>query len=284
MSNANTLGAFLRSRRDATSPADVGLPPGVRRRAPGLRRAELAMLAGISVDYLVRLEQGRDQHPSSQVLGALGDALQLSIDERVHLKRLAKVSSGECQFSEPETAEPNRKVRPTVRALLRQFEPGIALVVNMVGEVLAFTSGYDRLARDTGILDPDVPSLPRFVFTDTRAREVYADWDAVADHHVATLLSWPPDPHVRDLIDDLTSLAGATFSEHLERHPVPRGTGVERWAHPTVGELRLSYESLELPVADGQRLLVYLPADEATAEAIGRLQRGRPGRLRAVSS
>src|SRR5262249_29462154 len=90
----NVLGNFLRARRERLTPAEVGLPAGVRRRTPGLRRSELATLAGISVDYLVRLEQGRDRHPSMQVIGALADALRLPADEQVRLRVLAKGSNG----------------------------------------------------------------------------------------------------------------------------------------------------------------------------------------------
>src|ERR1700754_869172 len=110
------LGAFLRAHREAVSPAAVGLPNGTRRRTPGLRRAELATLAGVSVDYLTRLEQGRDRSPSAQVLAALAETLGLSRDERIHLHRLAKTAAtttGGCVG-----ATRPRTVRPTVRALL----------------------------------------------------------------------------------------------------------------------------------------------------------------------
>src|SRR5215470_5991856 len=111
------LGAFLRARREAVPPAAVGLPHGTRRRTPGLRRAELATISGISVDYLTRLEQGRDRNPSPQVLGALADALRLSMAERIHLRNLAKAASGADTLC-PGRLPPERDVRPTMRALL----------------------------------------------------------------------------------------------------------------------------------------------------------------------
>src|SRR5690242_19606777 len=111
----NELGTFLRARRAEVTPAEVGLPPGHRRRTPGLRRAEVAMLAGVSVEYLIRLEQGRDRHPSAQVLAALAGPLRLTAAERAHLQRLTKISAAGCAGLAP---EPVRTVRPGLRAVL----------------------------------------------------------------------------------------------------------------------------------------------------------------------
>ncbi|MBA2496722.1 MAG: helix-turn-helix domain-containing protein, partial [Acidimicrobiia bacterium] len=167
------LGAFLRNRREAVTPAEVGLPAGQRRRTTGLRRAEVATLAGVSVDYLIRIEQGRDTHPSAQVLAALADALRLSEDDRDHLRQLAVISNGTelC----PQAIAAARTVRPTVRALLARLEPAPAFVLNHLGDLLAWTDGYERLARPVGILDGDGPNLLWFTFTDKRARTAYPD-------------------------------------------------------------------------------------------------------------
>ncbi|MBC6456693.1 helix-turn-helix domain-containing protein [Actinomadura sp. HBU206391] len=283
----NELGLFLRGRREAVTPADVGLPSGTRRRTPGLRRAELATLAGVSVEYLARLEQGRDRHPSVQVLGALADALRLSADERLYLRRLSKGTGGNLLC--PGAAPPARSVRPTVRALLDRLEPAPAILLNRLSDVLAFTTGYERLAGPSGLLDADPPNLIRFVFTDPRARARYPDWDRVADEQVASLRSeaYRADPHVAELADELTVTAGAPFTDRLQAAPlsVPRRTGVERLLHPDVGELRLAYETLGvgLPDADERRLIVYLPADEATSAALDHLNGRQPGALRAVT-
>jgi transcriptional regulator with XRE-family HTH domain len=269
--SATELGDFLRARREAVTPADVGLPGGPRRRTPGLRRSELATLAGVSVEYLTRLEQGRDRHPSAQVLGALADALRLDHDERIHLLRLTKETSGGlCPGAEP----PALAVRPTVRALLDRLEPAPASVVNRLGDVIAFTTGYALIAGPLGLLDAQPPNLVRFVLTDPRARTAYPEWDRIADERVAGLRaeSGRGDPHFRELIDELTVTAGAPFTERLAAGSVlPRRTGVERLVHPEVGELRLAYETLDLPDVDGQRLVVQLPADDATAAALDRL-------------
>jgi transcriptional regulator with XRE-family HTH domain len=267
----NQLGSFLRARREAVTPAQVGLPVNGRRRTPGLRRAELATLAGVSVDYLTRLEQGRDRRPSPQVLAALADALRLPTVERVHLRMISKSADG--GLSCMEAGPPARSVRPTVRALLGRLEPGPAVLLNRLGEILAHTSGYARLAGPIGLLDADPPSLVEYAFTDARARCAFPDWDDLADRLVADLrLPGRGDPHLDRLVDELTVTAGAQFTDRFHGPPgLPRRTGVERMRHPEAGELRLAYEILELPDHADQRLLVHLPADDATAAALDAL-------------
>ncbi|GGK58532.1 helix-turn-helix domain-containing protein [Streptomyces flaveus] len=281
----NELGTFLRTCREAVTPAEVGLPTGPRRRTPGLRRAELATLAGISVEYLTRLEQGRDHNPSSQVLGALADALRLAVHDRILLRRLAK-ESGDDSVLCSGGMTPTRTVRPTARALLDRLEPTPAVLLNWLGDILAYTTGYERLAAPLGLLDGAHPSILRYVFTDERARTAYPDWDRVADEQVAAFRHEAPssDPHVAALIDELTITAGAPFADRMAAVPVmPRSAGADLVAHPEVGRLRLAHETLALP-NDGQRLIVHLPADDATADALDRLNGRRPGALRAVNS
>ncbi len=278
----NELGTFLRACRESVTPAEVGLPAASRRRTPGLRRAELATLAGISVEYLTRLEQGRDRHPSGQVLGALANAMRLPYEQRVELRRLSKKVAGltYCMEAEP----PARTVRPTVRALLDGFE--LAIVVNRLGEVLAHTAGYARLAGPVGLLDGDPPSLLRYLFTDPRARTTFPEWDHLADERVAalTIAASRDDPHVATLADELALTAGPVFSARLDRPATaPACSGVQRMTHPEAGELRLAFETLELPEADGQQIVVYLPADPATKAALTELGRPAPGTLRVVS-
>ncbi|MCZ4123604.1 helix-turn-helix domain-containing protein [Streptomyces sp. H39-S7] len=280
----NELGLFLRVRREGLAPGEVGLPTGTRRRTPGLRRSELAMLAGVSVEYVTRLEQGRDRRPSPQVLSALADALRLTANERIHLHRLTKGAAP--GFSCLAGAPPARTVRASVLALLDRLEPVPALLLNRLSDVLAWTSGYERLAGPLGLLEGTPPNLTRFVFSDDRARTVYPDWDLVADQRVAALKQGPfrADPHVAALADELTVTAGTAFAGRVERLPgLPRSNGVERLAHPGAGELRLAYETLDLTADDDQRLVVHLPADDATSAALDRLTGRRPGALRAVS-
>src|ERR1019366_797642 len=164
------LGDFLRARRDSTGPDVVGLPAGARRRAPGLRRSELAALAGIRggvrVGFRVGIGQGRGRSPSAAVVNALAEALRLDAAEREHLRHLTKITGGTCVGAR---AQPGRDVRPGARRLLDGFEPGIAVISNRFGDLLACTSGFEVIARLAGLLDGDRPNLTRFVFTDPRA-------------------------------------------------------------------------------------------------------------------
>lgn len=264
------LGDYLRARRDATTPAAVGLPGGERRRAPGLRRSEVAALAGISVEYLVRIEQGRDNNPSSSVLNALAEALRLDATERHHLREVAKCSSGTCRAA----AQPLRiDVRPTVRALLAQIEPGIAYVTNRLGDLLAYTESFELLARSAGLLEDPHPNLTRFVFADERARSFFPEWDRIADECALPLSFGAPSPRSDQLIADLTAAAGPEFTRRLHSHDLPRSAR-QVWSHPLAGELCFDRETLALPAADAQQLIVLLPAGEATQAAMSRLRRG----------
>jgi transcriptional regulator with XRE-family HTH domain len=280
----NELGTFLRTRREAVTPAEVGLPTGSRRRTPGLRRAELATLAGVSVEYLTRLEQGRDRNPSPQVLGALADALRLAVPDRILLRRLTKGAGADAVMCTAGMT-PSRAVRPTTRALLDRLEPAPAVLLNWLGEILVYTTGYQRIAAPLGLLDGMHPNVLRYVFTDQRARTAYADWDRVADEQIAVLRHEAPsnDPYVTALTDELTVTAGALFADRLAAVPVmPRRAGADLITHPEAGPLRLAYETLALP-DDGQRMVVYLPADDTTATALDRLNGRQPGALRAVN-
>jgi len=279
------LGAFIRSRREAVRPADVGLPAGSRRRTPGLRRSELATLAGVSVDYLIRLEQGRDTHPSTQVLAALADALRLDEDDLTHLRGMSVVSNGTelC----PHARAAARLIRPPVRAMLDRFEPTPAVVINHRSDLLAWNDSYDRLARPVGVLDTDEPNLLRFVFTDERAHAAYPDWSDVADGHIADLQAAlrGPDDDGRVLAARLVAEGGPEFAERWAKGAVARRrSGVEAMAHPEVGLLRLAFETLTLPDPDRQRLVVYLPADAATASGLDRLAGRQPGALRSMNA
>ena len=258
----NELGLFLRSRRETITPAELGLPGGSRRRTPGLRRAEVASLAGVSVEYVTRLEQGRDRHPSAPILGALAGALRLSPSERVHLYRLSSLTGS--------GGEPSLTVRDPVRAVLLRLDPAAAVVTNHLGDLLAWTSGFEWLAAPVGLLDGTPPNLNRYVFADRRARTTFPDWDRMADDRVADLKQGPfrADPALAALADELTVTAGDSFDRRTRAIPGgPRAHGTHRWVHPSAGELRMAYETLTLPADDGQHLTVHLPADPATEDA-----------------
>ncbi|MFD0256659.1 helix-turn-helix domain-containing protein [Kitasatospora indigofera] len=274
------LGDFIRAKRDRIQPESLGVPDHGRRRSPGLRRSDLATRAGISVEYLTRLEQGRDRNPSVAVVNALADALSLDPSERTHLRYLTKITGGECT-AHPRPEPPRREVRPAVRETLRLLEPGIAVLTNRLGDVLARTSGYELLMDGGGLLDADTPNLTRYVFTDPRARTFFADWDDVADEQAFDLWLGPSVENTEWLTAELAPTAGPEFTRRLNRHLVP-ARGVLRIDHPSGHTLRLLRETLEL-TADAQQLVVLLPADDATAQALDQLRRRTPGRLRAIS-
>jgi transcriptional regulator with XRE-family HTH domain len=279
----NELGAFIRSRREALTPEEVGLPNGGRRRTPGLRRSELATLAGISVDYLIRIEQGRDTHPSPSVVVGLADALRLDHEDRNHLKKLGAVSAAPELCPGPIPAA--RAIRPAVAAVLASLEPAPALVLNHLADILAWTDTYAALAGPLGILDPDTPNLIRYTFTDRRARAAYPDWDRVAVEQVANLrASCTGVPDIDALVADLSDAGGDEFTRRWDARPVERKTaGTKRIVHPEVGALTIEFETLQLADRDDQRLVVYLPGDDATAVAFDQLSGRRPGALHAVS-
>lgn len=282
-----TLGAFLRARREQLQPRDVGLPDNGRRRTPGLRREEVAALAGVSIDYLVRLEQGKDTRPSGQVLAALADALRLDDDARIHVKKLATITGNPelCPSHAPEQVP----VAPTVQVMLDRFDPVPAFVVGPWGDLLAGNSTWHALARPLGYFDVEPANLARHAFLAPGAKEVYPDWSAVADEQVARLratsMHWGFDDGYQALIDDLRG--HAEFDRRWSAYAVSaKHRGTKRVVHPDVGELRVDFEVLLLPDDAEQRIVAWLPADGATAEAIEQAVRretpSSPATLRVV--
>jgi len=268
----NELGAFLRFRREQLSPADVGLPRAGRRRTPGLRREEVATLAGVSIDYLVRLEQGRDRNPSASVVNALADALRLDSNGRSHLAKLATCAST------PELCPTGSgtvdTVASTVRLLLDRLHPTPAVVIGPWYQLIAFNLAWDRLMRPTGVLDDPGSNLARFTFLDVRAHTVFPDWVEFADEQVAVLwessVRWRHDGRLARLLDEL--LAANEFAERWRAHDVARKSlGPTRILHPEGGELRVDLEVLLMSDDTDQRLVAWLPSDEATNVALDRI-------------
>jgi transcriptional regulator with XRE-family HTH domain len=261
MDASNRLGEFLRARRALVRPEDVGLPDVGRRRVSGLRREELAMLAGVSVDYYVRIEQGRDTHPSAQVLDALARVLGLDDDAVAHLHDLARPTPPRRRGrSRPE------RVRPGVLRLLERFDGVPAFVLGRRMDVLA----YNALA---GALMPALArerNMVRLVFLDPTARDAYPDWDVVAHETVATLRAAAgadlDDPRLTELVGEL-SLKSDDFRRLWARHDVrEKASGTKRILHPMVGELVLGYETLRVADAPGQLLIGYHAEPGSAAE------------------
>ncbi|MFF2021934.1 helix-turn-helix domain-containing protein [Streptomyces sp. NPDC058171] len=270
---ATPLGDFIRAKRDSVQPESLGLPGHGRRRSPGLRRSDLAARADISVEYLARIEQGRDRNPSPTIIEALADALRLDPAEHTHLRYVAKITGDVCSVR-INPVPPPRHVRPSVVRTLRLLEPGIAIVTNRLGDVLARTSGYQSATSGTGLLDAARPNLNHYLFTDPRARKFFVDWDDVADEQTFDLWRAPSLENLEWLTGELAPVAGPDFTDRLHRHVVPP-RGVLRLDHPTGHRLRLLRETFELP-GDEQQLVVFLPADDQTSGAVDRLA-GRYG-------
>lgn len=254
------LGEFLRSRRARLRPADLGLSDyGDSRRVPGLRREELARLAGVSVDHYIRLEQGRSLHYSEAVLDAVARALQLNDDERNHLYRLARPSG----TTSADTSV--QRVRPGLQRLLDSITDVPAYVVGRRVHVLAWNPLAAALITDFGALPPADRNLAKLVFTDENIMRLYRDWQHKADDVVAYLRldagRHPDDPQLTRLVSDL-SVASPTFRRIWTEHPVRDKTHGAYWfRHPVVGDLELAYETLRLPDDPDQALITYTVAD-----------------------
>ncbi|MRH89995.1 helix-turn-helix domain-containing protein [Nocardia sp. SYP-A9097] len=260
------LGEFLRSRRARLSPQEVGLiDHGARRRVPGLRREELALLAGVSVDHYVRLEQGRTLHFSESVLDAVGRALRLNPVEREHFHRLARPWSGE----EPPAEQ---QVRPGLRRLLESSDVP-AYIVGRGTNVLAWNRLAAALITDFSALPPRERNLARLVFLDEGMRELYEDWPAKAADVVAYLrldaARNPGDSGIAELIAELLE-ASADFRELWNRHALKDKThGRYIYLHPVVGRIDLGFETLRLPDDPDQGLIAHtVEADSPSANAL----------------
>jgi transcriptional regulator with XRE-family HTH domain len=257
MPGPNELGDFLRARRARLRPGDVGLPPGPgTRRTSGLRREEIAALAGLSIDYYIRLEQGKESNPSGPILDGLARALRLNEEEHAHLYALANHAAGRTARA---SSRPGRVVRPGVRQLLETVRPCPAYVLTRTSDLLA--ANAEALALFAGLADwpPERRNTIRYTFFHPAARELFADWNHSAETTAAHLRSLaadtPGDPDVSALIAEL--LGGSPeFAERWQRHDVRHRRGEAKpFRHPRVGEFTLTYEVLYL--ADGQRMTVY---------------------------
>jgi len=250
----NPIGEYLRARRGLVNPQDVGISgPDARRKVPGLRRAEVALLAGVSTEYYIRLEQGRDQHPSGQVLDALARALQLDDDATVHLHGLA---------SPPRSRRrPRRrpeKVPAGILQLIESWSETPAIVHNGYTDVLAANALAIGLAPWCFAVGTNVV---RTIFLDPRACDMYGDWEGSTERSVAHLraLVGPDidDPRLNELVGEL-SVHSERFRQLWARHDVrPRRSGTLSIDHPQIGPLELSYEKLPIPNTDRLTLGVY---------------------------
>ena len=261
---------FLSSRRARLTPQQAGLPAyGGKRRVKGLRREEVALLAGVSVDYYVRLERGNLSGASEAVLEALVRALQLDDAERDHLYALARDSDAIPVRRRPAT----KGVRPALQQILEAVSDAPAWIRNSQFDVLA-ANRMSRALYSSLFADPHRPAnTARFTFLDPAAQEFFVDWDRAADDIAAVLrLQAGKNPHdkaLSDLIGEL-STRSETFRARWADHNVRfHRSGRKKLHHPVVGDLEIDFEAMEFPSDPGLTMVVYTaPAGSPTADAL----------------
>lgn len=262
MDNRAEVREFLMSRRAKVAPDEAGLPAGPNRRVPGLRRSEVATLAGVSVEYYAKLERGAIAGASASVLDAVSRALRLDDAERAHLLDLARAAdgiptSGRSRGRAPRPGAP----RPSLQWALDAVTDAVAFVRDPRQNLLA-TNALGRAFYAPVIGDGGrTPNLARFQFLDPAARDFYPDWDLFAEMCVAVMRAEagrnPHDRAFQDLVGEL-STRSETFRALWAAHDVRiHGAGTKRFRHPVVGDLTLAYEELSVTAEPGQVLLVY---------------------------
>jgi transcriptional regulator with XRE-family HTH domain len=257
----NEIREFLTSRRARIAPEEAGLPAfGTNRRVKGLRREEVALLAGISAEYYVRLERGNMRGVSEEVLDGIARALQLDEAEQMHLFDLARAVNA-APSRRGRRRPTQERVRPVVQRILDSLVGAPAFVRNERLDVLAANQLGEAFYAPL-FDDPLRPvNSARFVFLNPRATEFFLDWDTIANDAVGILRAEagrdPYDKRLSDLVGEL-STRSEEFRVRWAAHDVKlHRTGVKRFHHPVVGELTLDFESLDLPGDPGQKLLVY---------------------------
>ncbi|WP_427925048.1 helix-turn-helix transcriptional regulator [Streptomyces sp. cg40] len=251
------LGIFLRSRRSRVRPEDVGLATGSGlRRTPGLRREELATLAGVSVDYYARLERGQETNPSPAVVDALARALRLDAHEHQHLRDLAEHVD---RRSAPESSAPS--VRPDIKLMLESLRPNPAYVISRTMDILAGNPGSVRLFAGTEDWPAERRNALRYLFLDPHAPKLFADWDEqvrTCVGRIRALAGTEPDtPGLAPLIDELTRESPEFVHRWTDYDVQPYPRGEKTFHHPEVGDLTLGYQSMQLDGTPGHRLVVF---------------------------
>ena len=260
MDNRAEVREFLVSRRGQVAPEQVGLPAGTNRRVKGLRRSEVATLAGLSVEYYTRLERGAISGASGQVLESIARALRLDDAERAHLFNLAQAAS---PVARPPRRRTSKSYVPhqSLQWVLDAITAGPAFVRNGRMDLLAVNPLARAFYKDCYDMPGQPPNIARFTFLDERAHQFYPDWDAFAEVTVSILRTEAGrDPHNKELHDLIGELG--TRSEEFRRrwgaHNVRHhGTGFKTFNHPVVGEMTLAFEGLEMAAEPGLTLTIY---------------------------
>src|SRR5580704_9478622 len=264
----NDIKEFLTSRRARITPQQAGLPAGRNRRVPGLRRTEVASLAGMSVEYYSRLERGNLAGVSEEVIEALSRALELDEAERAHLHDLARAAASRPLPRKRVQAE---SVRQSLQATLDAITTAPAVINNGRGDMVAANTLAHALFSEMFISSPLRPvNNARFVFLDPRATAFYRDWSKAADDTVAILRTQAgQDPHNRalsDLVGEL-STQSEEFRARWAAHNVRQHfTGTKRVRHPVVGDIELAYEVFDVSADSDLRLIVYTTQTGSTSD------------------
>ncbi|MFI9780891.1 helix-turn-helix domain-containing protein [Streptomyces sp. NPDC051956] len=252
------LSEFLRTRRARLKPQDVGLPDfGRHRRVPGLRREELAQLAGVSVAYYTRLEQGNGRNVSAEVLDAIARALHLTDAEHAHLTHLAKPK----QHKKSKRSSRPQQVRVALSQLLNTLDGVPAYIGGPRSEILAWNRMAAALFGDWSELPPPERNWARLVFLSPAYRDLFVEWESKASDMVSYLRLYagchPDDPELSALVGEL-SVKSEEFRRLWATHDVKeKGHGVKRMRHPLVGDMALMFETLHLPDDEEQFLVMY---------------------------
>lgn len=281
-----TLGSFLKTRRDKTDPGSIGLEPGAApRRVPGLRREELARLAGVSVGYYTRIEQDQTGTASWQVLDALASVMRLDHAERTHLHNLAH-SPVRSRMVRDAPEKPHQRVLSLFESLNETMP---AVVLGRRGDVLAWNhSGHELLFEHLPFEAPlDIhrrPSVPWSFFLDSLTRDLYSNWNDLARIHVAYLRltsgRYPSDARLAELIGELSMKSDHFASLWAEGDVADCTVGTMVLSHPTLGAMDVEYQVWLQPESPDHRLEVYTPNDPATKDALSLL----PSRLQVTGA
>jgi transcriptional regulator with XRE-family HTH domain len=258
------LGAFLRSRRERIRPEQVGLRSIRRRRTPGLRREEVAQLAGVGVTWYTWLEQGRDINPSAQVLDAISRTLQFDAHEHAHLFTLAG-------FATTTIADGCQALCPTVQPLLDKLEPFPAIAVNSRLDLLAYNRIYESFFGEIEGIPVEDRNLLWLAFTHPEWQAVIVDWDDVGQlvaEYRSAMAEHLDDPAWKTLVERLQR-ASPEFSAYWDRHDVQRVESRRKRArHPTAGLLHFDYTNLWVGQQVDTRIVAYSPADKRTCDRL----------------
>jgi hypothetical protein len=261
------LGAFLRSRREATDPRDIGVPPGARRRTPGLRREELSLLAGVSLTWYTWLEQGRDISVSRSVIDSLAAVLRITGDERVYLYSLAGLwLAGE---------SPHRDaVDPVLAQLIQHLMPNPASIIDQWWDIYECNASFDWLLGGIRSLPLNERNLIRLAFGRIQHDQLVSGWSGVAGDLVGQLRTHrarhPNDPRGEQLVEEMLA-SSSMFKELWESHAIRQFRSSEVMIeHPTAGPLYFNFTKLATADDESQQLVVYLPRTPETSDALRR--------------